>query len=216
MLVFGPLTELPSKEILAELRRVLVSDYRLSNLVHAIKELPRLWRDLTEFDPNLNRVLGAKCLDDLLQWLENGGFSPHHLSMTPNVYSLPVTVILHVLQYSHYLNQLGGEKPHRLVLDGVQAGGIQGFCVGFLSSIAVASSENEGDIGTAAAKALQIAVCIGAYVDAQGTLAEEREHMVCVAIRWKGSVVTEKRIDILVQRYPEVSPLNLSKQMNMH
>lgn len=203
LLVFGPQTELPSGDVLVELRRVLVSDHRLSDLVQAVEELPQFWRELTTFDPSLGRVPGASYLEDLRRWIKDGDPFPHHLSQTPNVYCLPVTVILQVIQYSRYLTQLQGEDPHRLLLRGIQAGGIQGFCVGFLSAVAVASSENEGKIGSAAAKSLQMAVCIGAYVDRDGKFAEEPEEMVCVAIRWKSD--DGDYVHDLVQKYSEVS-----------
>lgn len=97
LLVFGPQTELPSLEVLAELRQELVKNPRLSSLQDAVKNLPRFWQTLTNFDPSLSRVPGAKYLDDLQRWIVDGDAFPHHLGDAPNVYSLPVTLILQII-----------------------------------------------------------------------------------------------------------------------
>lgn len=206
LLVFGPQTELPSLEVLAELRPELVKNPRLSSLQDAVKNLPRFWQTLTNFDPSLSRVPGAKYLDDLQRWIVDGDAFPHHLGDAPNVYSLPVTLILQIIQYVRYLNRLGEKDPHRLVLEGLQAGGIQGFCVGFLSAIAVSSSESAADIAAVAAVSLRLAVCIGAYVDQDGSFAEQANQTSCLSIRWRSDDVDEKEVADLIRTYPDVRP----------
>ncbi len=206
LLVFGPQTELPSLEVLAELRQELVKNPRLSSLQDAVKNLPRFWQTLTNFDPSLSRVPGAKYLDDLQRWIVDGDAFPHHLGDAPNVYSLPVTLILQIIQYVRYLNRVGEKDPHRLVLEGLQAGGIQGFCVGFLSAIAVSSSESAADIAAVAAVSLRLAVCIGAYVDQDGSFAEQANQTSCLSIRWRSDDVDEKEVADLIRTYPDVRP----------
>jgi len=206
LLVFGPQTELPSLEVLAELRQELVKNPRLSSLQDAVKNLPRFWQTLTNFDPILSRVPGAKYLDDLQRWIVDGDAFPHHIGDAPNVYSLPVTLILQIIQYVRYLNRLGEKDPHRLVLEGLQAGGIQGFCVGFLSAIAVSSSESAADIAAVAAVSLRLAVCIGAYVDQDGSFAEHANQTSCLSIRWRSDDVDEKEVADLIRTYPDVRP----------
>jgi hypothetical protein len=206
LLVFGPQTELPSLEVLAELRQELVKNPRMSSLQDAVKNLPRFWQTLTNFDPSLSRVPGAKYLDDLQRWIVDGDAFPHHLGDAPNVYSLPVTLILQIIQYVRYLNRLGEKDPHRLVLEGLQAGGIQGFCVGFLSAIAVSSSESAADIAAVAAVSLRLAVCIGAYVDQDGSFAEQANQTSCLSIRWRSDDVDEKEVADLIRTYPDVRP----------
>ena len=205
LIVFGPQTELPTQEVLAELRQELIKNPRLSSLQDAVKNLPRFWLTLTDFDPSLSYVPGAKYLGDLQRWIVDGCAFPHHLSNTPNVYALPVTLILQITQYVRYLSRLGAKDPHRLVLEGLQAGGIQGFCVGFLSAIAVSSSESEADIAAVAAVSLRLAVCIGAYVDQDGSFAEQPNQTACVAIRWRSDDIHEKEEVIdLIRTYPDV------------
>jgi hypothetical protein len=205
LLVFGPLTELPSQEVLEELRLELVENSQLTVLLDAVKDLATFWQTLTDFDPELKHVPGSKYLGDLLQWVVYGGSFPHYLDQNPNIYCLPVTIILHTTQYVRYLDHLGGTEPHRLVLDGVRAGGIQGFCVGFLSAIAISTSYTQGDIAAKAAVSLRLAVCVGAYVDRDGSFAQEPSSVVCVAVRWRSDEVKEKALADLIRDYPGVS-----------
>ncbi|KAF2470760.1 putative Phthiocerol synthesis polyketide synthase type I PpsA [Lindgomyces ingoldianus] len=65
ILVFGPQTELPSKETLAQLRQELCERPELYSLHQAIKELPKFWQTLTAFDESLTNVPGSKYLGDL-------------------------------------------------------------------------------------------------------------------------------------------------------
>lgn len=207
LLVFGPHTELPSHELLAELRQELVTNPRLSSLQDAVKDLPRFWQTLTGYDPNLSSVPGATYLGDLQRWIEEGGPLPHQVGNTPNLLGLPLTLALQITQYVRYLGRVEAKEPHRLVLKGLQGGGIQGFCVGLLSAIAVSCSENEVDVATNAAVGLRLAVCIGAYIDHDASSAGENTQTACLAVRWRDDNVNEKQEIIdLVRTYPDVNP----------
>ena len=207
LLVFGPLTEFPSQDTLAELRQELIRNPRLSGFQNAVNNLPKFWQTLTDSDPGLRCVPGAEYLEDLRGWVVDGGLFPHHLGQIPNVYALPVTVIVQIIQYFRYLSWLGVEHAHDLVLEGVQSGGIQGFCAGFLSAIAVSSSKKETDIGAVAAISLHLAVSIGAYVDQDGVFAEPPNETACAVIRWRGDNVSKKdELNDLIRTYPDVRP----------
>lgn len=205
LLVFGPQTEFPSQEVLSDLRQELVQAPQLSTFQSAVKNLPTFWQTLTNSDPNLSRVPGAEYLGDLRRWIEDGGPFPHHLDKLPNIYALPVTVVLQIAQYSRYLSWLGVDDAHRLVLKGLQSGGVQGFCVGFLSAIAVSISEKEADVGAVAAISLRLAVSIGAYVDQDGVFAEPPNETACAAIRWRDDDVSKRdQLNDLIRTYPDV------------
>ena len=205
LLVFGPVTEFPSQDVLAELRQELIKDPRLSTFQSAVENLPGFWQTLIDSDPDLSRVPGAEYLGDLRRWIVDGGLFPHHLGKTPNVYALPVTVILQVTQYFRYLSWLGVDDAHRRVIEGVQSGGIQGFCGGFLSAIAVSSSEKEANVGAVAAISLRLAVAIGAYVDQDGVFAEPPNKAACAAIRWRADDFSKKdEVIDLIRTYPDV------------
>ncbi|EPE28832.1 Thiolase-like protein [Glarea lozoyensis ATCC 20868] len=191
LLVFGPQTEFPSEQVLHDLRQELLSSPRLSVLLKAIDDLPQFWQSLVDFDPSLRQIPGNEHLGQLKQWVKVGGQFPHHESNAPNHYALAVTVLLQITQYSRYLDKLGKDS-HRKVLEGVKDGGIQGFCIGFLSAVAVATSESEADLGSSAAVALRLAVSIGAYVDQDGAYAAVATDYLAVAVRWKEGNEEEK------------------------
>lgn len=204
MLVFGPHTQSPPGETLEELRQELNSSTRLSALKHAVSDLPRFWKSLADFDPELRQVPGASYLGQLAQWLRDGGSLPGDHNDAPNHYGLAVTALLQISQYSRYLDHLG-KDAHPRVLHSVEAGGIQGFCSGFLSTIAVASAETEADLGSTAAVALRLAVCIGAYVDQNGMYAQKPDKYSCVAIRWK-EIRSDGKAEVanMIRSFPNV------------
>ena len=208
LLVFGPQTEYPAEKVLQDCRQELVSNARLSALREAVDDLPRLWQSLIEFDPSLRQVPGGKYLGDLKQWIKDGGGGfPHRKDNAPNHYALAVTVLLQITQYTRYLDNLGKvPDPHRKVLDSVKAGGgVQGFCAGFLSAAAVASSAFEADLGASAAVALRLAVCIGAYVDVDGAYASVTMEYMAVAMRWReGSAEDKAKVDEIIRSTPNV------------
>ena len=205
LLVFGPHTELPPEQILQGFRQDLINRPQLSALKQAVEDLPQFWQVLIKFDSNLSRLPAEKYLKDLGQWVKDGGPFPHHGSKLPNHYALAVTVLLQVIQYTRYLDHLG-KGSHRKVLDSVKDGGIQGFCVGFLSAVAVATSESEVDIGPSAAIALRLAVCIGAYVDQDGLYSPSALEYSALAIRWREGDTEQKTAAAkIIQSIPHVS-----------
>ena len=99
------------------------------------------------------------------------------------------------------------DDAHDIVLEGLESDGIQGFCVGFLSALAVSSSEKEADIGPVAAISLRLAVSIGACVDQDGVFVEPSNETVCAAIRWRGENVSKRdELTNLIRTYPDVRP----------
>ncbi|KAI0862679.1 BcPKS19, polyketide synthase [Xylaria cubensis] len=208
LLVFGPQNGFPSEEILEDLRQELVNNPRLSVLAKAVDELPHLWHTITGFDKSLIELPGADYLARLRQWVKEGGSLPHGQGHPPNLYALAVTVLLQISQYARYLRHLGNESHNRL-LESVRAAGIQGFCVGFISAIVIASSKCEADIGPAAAVGLRLAVCVGAYVDLDAIGSRDTARASCVAIRWRdGSTVGKNDIDAIIRSYPDIKGLS--------
>lgn len=210
LLVFGPQTEFPPEASLQAARQELISNPYLADLRNSVSELFDYWRELVGFDPTLQQVPGAEHLERLSQWVENGGPFPHHHGHIPNHYALTVTVILQIAQYIRFIEQLG-EGSHSKVLQSVTRGGIQGFCVGFLSALAVATSESEADIGASAATALRLAVAIGAYVDSDGEYSPTETRYATVAVRWRdGSADDKSEVVKIVESIPRVSQLGFN------
>jgi len=154
-------------------------------------------------------VPGSEHLAHLAQWVTDGGGPfPHHNegADTLNHFALAVTVLLQISQYARYVGNLGEDSHHRILSSVSQGGGVQGFCVGFLSAIAVAGTVDEAGLGVTAAVALRLAVCVGAYVDRDGVYAKEPSLMRCVAVRWRGEGM--KEVENVIRSFPQVSELH--------
>ncbi|KAK4221363.1 hypothetical protein QBC38DRAFT_522639 [Podospora fimiseda] len=205
LLLFGPQTDFPPSfdSTLHHLHQEILTNPLLSPLRDAITSLPKFWPTLLDFDPTLSHIPGAESLTKLSKWVQNGGEFPSS-DVKANLFALPCTVIFHVCQYTLYLSSLDNTKdpPHRSILENVKAGGgggIQGFCVGFLSALVVATSQTEAEIGVVAATALKLAVCVGAYVDRD----LEAGRYSTVAIRWrKNSAQDKAELEKVIESYP--------------
>lgn len=201
LIAFGSQTTWPTSEYLFQLRAALLLEPRLRTFLIAIKELPRLWQDLIAYDPRLTAVPGEKCLDDLVEWVNHGELQSTS-GLPPNVLTTPFTIIIHVIQYFHYIDGL--QTNHAEVLKNVKTGGIQGFCTGILTAIAVACSKDEEDINVFGAVALKLALCIGAYVDLDGAFASEVNETTSIAVRWRSEAGHDSILETL-KSFPEVS-----------
>ena len=201
ILAFGSQTTWPSPIYLSQLRSKLLLEPRLRGFVAAIKELPQVWCDLVDHGPDLAVVPGQTALDELVGWLNHGEFKTTK-SVPPNVLSMPMTIILHIAQYFHYLDLL--QCRHAQVLEHVKIGGVQGFCTGLLTAIAVASASDEEDVNRQSAVALRLAVCIGAYVDLDGSPMDGLEGTASIiAVRWRSRDGHNKVLES-IKSYPDV------------
>ena len=201
ILVFGSQTTWPTSEYLFQLRAALLLEPRLKDFASAIRDLPQLWQDLVEYDPRLKAVPGQNCLAELVGWVNHGNFMPTSAS-TPNVLTMPFTVVIHMVQYFCYLQSVQSTQAE--ILDHIQTGGAQGFCTGILSAVAVACSETEEDVNKLAVVALKLALCIGAYVDLDGAFAKRPMEATSLAVRWRSEAGHDRILDVL-NNYADVS-----------
>lgn len=213
LLLFGSQTTRPSSEQFAQLRASLLGEPLLRTFVEAIRDLPDFWTVLVKFDPALQNVTGLEALKALRQWLDQGDLV-WTAGTLPNTLHTPLTVIIHLIHYFHYLASTECRVKHAHLLGKLQIGGIQGFCTGFLSAAAVACSNTEEDVANFGAVVLRLAVCIGAYVDLDSRSRSSDSETACLAVRWKSDAGKEKFTEIL-SRYQRVSysyaPQSLSK-----
>lgn len=201
LLVFGPQTIWPTAEHLAQLRAALLLEPRLRTFLTAIKELPALGQTLVHADPRLIPIL--RPLEDVQMWIDQGEF-PSMPDEAPNVLSTPLTVIIQIIQYFHYVDGKAGSPTHGDLLESVRVGGIQGFCTGLLTAIAIACSKNEEDASIFGVVALRLALCIGAFVDLEGALVGPQNEACCLAVRWRSEMSIDKVLDVL-KGYKDVS-----------
>lgn len=208
LLVFGPQAH-PSSADLAELRSQLISSTRLSKLLISIRRLPELWPRLIRLDPELERIPGDSLLKDVAEWLAPGhaglGSFPHRPSDMPATLAFPINFLFQIVQYHGYLEQYVQESDaQQSILKKIQAGGAQGFCLGFLSAITVATSGSEDQLIEIAIRALKLAVCIGAYVD-KDAATRTNERATCISVRGRQTLdKTGSKVAHILGNFPKV------------
>lgn len=201
MLCFGPQIPRPSTSLIAELRSALHANDRAQTWLDTINSLTQLWSSLTDFDPSLRAVSGPEAIADLLACFDvDQGVSAGALTNPPNVFSMPFTILVHIVQYLEAFKHVS----HESVLQSTRSAGVQGLCIGLLSALAVSCARNEVDLLDKASKALQLSFVIGAYIDLDDQSAETSLRTVSLAVRWKAPVGLDHVLQI-AQPYPSVS-----------
>ena len=204
LIAFGALAPWPASDRLDQLRNILQQQRCLEPIVKAFQELPLLWRALSTQDPSLNSIAGEAAADQLAQWMTKAGVAPI-IEDKGNITRMPLTTTAQIADYISFLRQ--GEEPlrHESVMKSVAAGGgVQGFCIGLLSALAVASGKTEDDVGKLAADSVRLAFCVGAYVDLDRHRNGGDSNASTLAVRWK-SPTTLEEIQGLLSRHPDVS-----------
>lgn len=198
LLVFGPQTTGPTTDYLSQLRSMLLRSSQLRAFVGAINRLPELWNDLVAHDPRLQSISGSGILQQLVAWLADDVFRGDMKTM-PNVLAMPLTVIIHVVQWLHFLENNPNRAEFSQLLEGARAGGVQGFCIGLLSAVAVASAKTEEEAITYSGVALRLATCVGAYIDLDRLECDTT----VLAVRWN-SAESHNRLMSAVKASPDV------------
>ena len=181
LVVFGPQTSWPNAEYLGQMRDALRLEPRNHFILDTIKKLPELWDQLLRKDPLLNSLPGKRSVQLLQDWINGEEVSLASVKR-PNILTLPLTIITHFVQYFYYIDNDTDYPSQSRLLKSVELGGMQGFCAGILTAVAVSCSKNEEDINIFGATALRLAFCIGAYVDLDSALNIET---VSLVIRWR-------------------------------
>lgn len=200
MLVFGPQGRISSED-LTELRSRLTSEEWLSKLYAAAQGLHNFWFNLVRFDSDLAQVAGESCLRDFAEWLSHARPFPCQPSEMPATLAFPINFLFQLCHYGALLRLMNEDNRQRAVLERLGDGGVQGFCVGFLSAITVASSWSEEELIETAVRALRLAVCIGAYVDKDAFNTEPA----CISVRGRQTETrSEERVAEVLQNFPKV------------
>ena len=194
LVAFGSLTAWPGLDQLSQLRTFLRQEISLEPVIKALDELPQLCKALASRDPALDIREASIAADQLKEWISGCDGT---IGEKRNVMTMPMTIIAQIIQYFQYLQE--SDTSHASVLESVSRG-IQGFCAGLLSAIAVASGKSEEEVGTYAAISVKLAFCIGVYVDANQSL---KGGSSTLALRWKTPTVLED-IQRLLARHPHV------------
>lgn len=201
LLVFGP--QALSANV-NDFRALQSTVKRHTWIADTIKDLPNIWDDFMQIFPKYNVVLGDTLLQSLVKWAETGDIdlgTDHRLT---NIILSPLVIITHITEYLEYLNA-GAQKPN-------QASSTEtlGFCMGFLSALAVSVSKESDDIKRYGATAIRLAMIIGGIVDAQDAL-DTQGPSKSLATAWNSPKGAEELKHIL-GRFPEVRNVPFIKQ----
>ena len=204
LIAFGALAPWPASDQLDQLRYALYYHNSLKPIIKAIQQLPLLWKALSTQDQSLHGIAGEAAADQLAQWL-NGDVTAQTIDDEGNVTRMPLTTITQIAQYVSYLHQYDEPLCHESIIKSTAAsGGIQGFCIGLLSALAIASGKTEDDVGNFAAMSVRLAFCVGAYVDLDRHRNGGDSKASTLAVRWKTPTTLED-IQRLLSRHPDVS-----------
>ena len=204
LIAFGAIAPWPASDRLDQLRNALQHQSSLKPIVKAVQELPLLWKALSSQNPSLHSIAGEAAADQLAHWI-TGAVTAQNVDDKGNVTRMPLTTIAQIVQYISYLRQCDDPLDHESILKSVAAGGgIQGFCIGLLSALAVASGRTEDDVGNYAAVSVRLAFCVGAYVDLDRHRNGGDSKASTLAVRWKAPKTLED-IQGLLSRHQDVS-----------
>jgi len=199
LIAFGSLTTWPSAAELEQLRHTLAQYEHLLPVQDAFLRLPKLWETLVTSDGRLETIPGQATSEQLAAWISG----KQALDRGQNILCLPLTILRHLCEYSKYIKETG---KHSTILDHAKkGGGIQGFCAGLLSALAVAGSKDEEELGRHGALSIRLAFAIGAYVDLDS---QENGATSCLALRWKAA----DRLDTVQTLLQEHSLVSLYKK----
>lgn len=184
LVVFGPQTSQPTADQLERIRDTLLNNAHLQSFAAAIEDLGSFWELLVNADKNLAHLAGSEELRTLQTWLDQGTFPPTSTEPLSNTVLTPLTVIVHVVEYFDSLEDQALGCSHSEMLQSVTDAGIQGFCSGLLTAVAVACSSTESNLIRLACVSLRLAVVIGAYIDLDEDTRELEKKAACLAVRW--------------------------------
>lgn len=195
LILFGPQKPCLSQIHALNLASTMRNNEAFSFLLDAIRGLPLLWRDIKNSCPRFNHVLGEHQLRALSKLLCNGAKLDEH--DYGSIFLMPLTVIAHSVEYLQFN----------------ESGITQGFCVGFLAAAAAASSSTKVELQASISKALNLAVCIGAVVDADAASTSPASLAAqTYSVTWKDDAQANK-FDSILENLPGVSKWNADAHM---
>lgn len=213
LFLFGPQARLPPAEPLEELLKVLSNHNTLQQkLLWAIDGLPTLFKKLQAFDSSLHVVPAVESLTLLSKWLTSGHLTGFTQDL-PNVVCLPLTVLLQTALYIQHLDQkYDGDISQ--TIQPLQQHGVQGFCIGFLTATTIAFSGNEEQLCEHVTTSINLAMCLGAYIDQNAVYAQPSNPACVFSVRWKSGDVSIGQVEEILGQHPNVrTPVSTKQYM---
>jgi hypothetical protein len=204
LITFGSLGPLPTQVQILQLQEEFHRKASLFRpLIETVRHLDSLWAKMIDQDPALNVIDGRGAIKKL-EGVLSGTVNEHIHDDMRNIFIVPMTVLLHVVQYLSFIEH-SGVANHNSVLENVAVkGGVQGLCAGLLSAQTVASATTIEDIVALWCTSLRLAFCIGAYVDINQVGNDGHAESATGFVNWKVPVTLED-IQNVLQKYQNVS-----------
>lgn len=195
--IFSPQSSPPSTTHLAYVRARLCEDPCFKSLRDAVVQLPETWQALASLGQDISLPDAAiRALHSFPRWIENGESDVLERDMS-GIVSLPLLTIVHIVQYLCYLEAMG--LTHSEFLHSVELGGVQGYCIGLLSAVIVASSKNEQEVVQHAVTGIRLALGIGAFGDLSQVWSTSGSNTLQSSLRKPDDV------DEMLRKFPAVS-----------
>ncbi|GME26007.1 BcPKS16, polyketide synthase [Neofusicoccum parvum] len=159
---FCPQSKAPSEEYLQQLQLLLTSHTHLQRLAEDIKALEDTWSVLASHRADIAALVqGPRYVRNLRDWVTHGRAAPVAGAMS-GILSLPLLVVMQTCQYFQFL-ELAGLSHADFLASLHRGGGAQGYCGGLLPAFAIACARDEAEVVDLAAKAMRIALAVGAF-----------------------------------------------------
>jgi hypothetical protein len=186
--LFGPQVTHWTHESLSTLQFALLQNPNLKFLIKILLKVSSIW-------PTISSYCGISTFngEDKLRKLEDfaaGKEIPDPTNLS-NTILAPLTVLFQVVDFTtnHCLSEFQAT---------------QGFCLGFLSAAALASSDNLPQFERNISNSLRLAACIGIIIDAENEAHASLDRAIAVSTFWKspsGRASLEATMDLFPQAY---------------
>ncbi|THC94912.1 hypothetical protein EYZ11_005595 [Aspergillus tanneri] len=168
VLLFGPLALSFDSAAFDQLRKAIGENTEQHWALEALSNLPQYYTTIAAALPGVKTNSGLQQLEDLKGALHSG----KPLATTfplPNSLLIPLIVVLHLTQYSMFLDRTSAEVDSGIDRYAVSHHNKEtvGFCTGLLSAMAVSSASNRTEFYKYAAVAVRLGLLVGMAVDAQ-------------------------------------------------
>ncbi|PHH89660.1 hypothetical protein CDD83_5578 [Cordyceps sp. RAO-2017] len=195
---FCPQSRAPDEDYLAGLHAFLSSTQHGRHLLEHVAALrtDRIWDIFAGARTDVRALRqGPRYVDMLRDWALDGISGPLAAARS-GIVALPLLVILQVGQYLRYLDF--HRLSHHDFLAAVRAGGggLQGYCGGLPSAVAVACAADESQVVEHAAVAIRILLGVGAYGEAADDSDESGSTTLALRLKYEGQA------DHLTRRFP--------------
>ncbi|KAK4244346.1 BcPKS16, polyketide synthase [Corynascus novoguineensis] len=194
---FCPQARAPDEDYLAGMHSFLSEDKHGQMLLREIVALKteKVWTIFADVRADVAALSqGPEYVDMLHDWAAEGIAKPLAEARS-GIVALPLLLVLQITQYLRYLAHHGLSHQGFLASVG-KAGGIQGYCGGLPSAMAIACAKDEAEVIKHTATAMRIVLGVGAYGEAADDTGGTGSTTLAMRLKYEGQG------DDLTRRFP--------------